>query len=158
MATKKIRTALFDRTIWADEVMIRAIRLGDAVNARLSLFFAEYGLTILQFNVLRILYVQDENNEGIPAGNIKDLLIVRGPDVTRLLDRLEKADFIERLRHAGDRRVVKVRLTRAGTALVEKVHEPLIQHNIELLSGITEKELKTIARQLSRVQETLAKH
>lgn len=156
MVTKtKKRTALFDKTVWADEVVIRAVRLGDAINARMSEFFAGYGLTILQFNVLRILYVQDENKEGIPAGSIGEWLIVRGPDVTRLLDRLEKAGLVERLRHPGDRRVVKVRLTRAGTALVEKIQAPLIKHNQGMLSDISEKDLKTIAAELGRVLDIL---
>jgi len=152
---RKTRSALFAKTVWADEVVIRAVRLGDAITARMAQFFAEYGLTTLQYNVLRILYVQDETGEGIPAGAINSLLIMRGPDTTRLLDRLEKAKLVERLRDAGDRRVVKVRLTRAGTALVENIHQPLVQHNIDMLAGISQKDLKTIAGELSRVLDTL---
>jgi len=70
MSTKpKSRTSVCNETIRAGEVVIRAMSPGDAITARRPQSFVEYGLTILQFNVLRMLHVQDENPEAIPAGS-----------------------------------------------------------------------------------------
>jgi len=121
-----------------------------------SVFFASHGLTTLQYNVLRILYVRDADGEGLPIGTIGSGLMVRGPDVTRLVDRLERAGLVERFRPGDDRRVVKVRLTRRGTALAEKVHAPLVQHNRDLLGRISQTDLEQLARLLGRALDALA--
>jgi DNA-binding MarR family transcriptional regulator len=149
------RKALFTETVWADEVVIRAIRLGDALSIALSLFFAEHGLTVLQYNVLRILYVRDPQGEGLPVGTVGAGLMVRGPDVTRLVDRLERGGLVERVRRPEDRRVVRVRLTRAGVARVEEVHGPLVKRNVKLLAHVPEKDLERIARDLARILDGL---
>jgi DNA-binding MarR family transcriptional regulator len=151
----KARAALFTETVWADEVVIRAIRLGSALAMHLSGVFAEHGLTALQYNVLRILYVRDPEHVGLPTGTIGAGLMVRGPDVSRLLDRLAKAKLIERIHSAEDRRVVKVRLTPGGAALVEKVHAPLVKRNVELLAHVPAKDLERLAKEMTRVLEGL---
>ena len=56
---RKRRTALFDAPEWADTVAIRVMLVGDAILKRLTAFLAKYGITPLQFNVLRILYVRE---------------------------------------------------------------------------------------------------
>jgi DNA-binding MarR family transcriptional regulator len=105
--------------------------------------------------VLRILYVRDAEGEGLPTGEVGAGLMFRGPDVTRLVDRLEKAGLVDRFRAPGDRRVVRVRLTRAGTALVEKVHDPLVEHNRELFARMSERDLERLARLLARALDAL---
>jgi MarR family multiple gene transcriptional regulator MgrA len=154
--SKRSRTALFTEPDWADAVTVGAIRLGDAITARASVFFAEYGLTVAQYNVLRILYVRDPEGEGLTVGAIGTVLTARVPDVTRFLDRLEKAGSLERVRQDDDRRVVKVRLTHAGTRLVEKVHPPLIAHNRAMLARLSESTLKRIATDLEKLLGGLA--
>lgn len=154
MATKN-RTALIHDPVHADDVVVRTTRLADALAANVGPLFAEYGLTMPQFNILRILYVQDPELEGLPTGSIRERLLVRGPDVTRLIDRIEKAGLVERVRSAEDRRVVNVRLTEAGTDLVEEIHEPLMQHNRELFATIPESDLEQLAELLSRALKAL---
>jgi DNA-binding MarR family transcriptional regulator len=154
-STKRRRTALFKETDWADTVAVRAMRFGSALIMRMTVFCEEFGLTPLQYNVLRILYVRDEDGEGLPVGVIGDGLVVRGPDVTRLLDRLEKAGLIERIRLTGDRRVVRVRLTRAGFALVERVHGPLVAHHNALLAHLSRADLERMAGDLAKAMAGL---
>ena len=152
---KTTRTALFEKPVPADDVVIRCVRLADAISARLSLFFADYDLTVLQYNVLRILYVRDEHGEGLPIGQVASRLLVRGPDVTRLVDRLERAGFVSRFRSPDDRRVVRVKLTHAGTDRVEEVHGPLIEHNQELLAKMSNSNLERLAKLLSLTLESI---
>lgn len=148
---------MFDKTIWADEVVIHSIRVGAAIMSHLNLFFEQFGVTPTQFNLLRIVYVRDENGEGVPAGTIGPRLLARIPDVSRMIDRLEKQGLLERVRGEGDRRVVRVRLTESGMDLVEKVHNPLIQHNVKLLSHLRAKdeELERLAAALRELANAL---
>jgi DNA-binding MarR family transcriptional regulator len=79
-------------------------------------------LSSTQYNVLRILR---GSPEGLPCGEIAARMITRDPDVTRLLDRLEKRELIGRCREAKDRRTVKARITADGLKLLDRLDEPV---------------------------------
>jgi len=159
MASKKRkRTKLMKHQIAADRVVVQCVRVADVIGSTLSLFFAEHGLTVLQFNVLRILYVQDAGREGLPTGYIASRLLTRGPDVTRLVDRLLKLGLVERIASAEDRRVVRVRLTDAGFDLVESVHDPLMKHNRALFAGVAESDLERLAELLEVAGQALSRN
>jgi DNA-binding MarR family transcriptional regulator len=153
----KRRAALFDAPDWADTVAIRAMRLGDALITRMAVLLTEFGITPLQYNVLRILYVRDAVGEGLPIGTIGGALLTATPDVSRLIDRLEKLGYLERVRKEDDRRVVRVRLTKQGFDMVEKIHRPLIAHHNALLAGVPKPELERIAGDLERLFGELSK-
>ncbi len=152
-ARKRRRTALFDKPVPADEVVLHVLRLADVITTGLSVLFAEYGLTMQQFNALRILYVQDPAAQGFPSGAIGSRLVSRVPDVTRLFDRLVNNGLVERFRSETDRRVVLVRLTPKGIDVVERVHEPLLDHNRKLLAHRSDAQLARLSRAL---EQTLA--
>ena len=79
-----------------------------------------HDLSETQYNVLRILRgAATTPDGGLPCSEVGARLITHDPDVTRLLDRLEKRDLVQRARGDTDRRVVLVRITPAGTALLE---------------------------------------
>ena len=81
-------------------------------------------LSTTQYNVLRILRGAPE---GLPCGEIASRMITRDPDVTRLLDRMEKRGLISRARESRDRRMVLARITPEGLKLVDRLDEP-VQH------------------------------
>lgn len=83
------------------------------------------GLSVTQFNVLRIL--RGSGTQGLTCGEIGARLISKDPDVTRLLDRLEKLGWVERARSEQDRRVVLTRLSPEGRALVGRFDTPLAE-------------------------------
>jgi DNA-binding MarR family transcriptional regulator len=156
-SSKKRRTALFDAPDWADTVAVRAMMLGDALVTAMTLLLADFGVTPLQYNVLRILYVRDEDHEGLPVGTIGGALVSATADVSRLIDRLEKMAYLERVRDGEDRRVVKVRLTKQGFATVERIHGPLVSHHNALLARIPKADLEQIAGDLGRILAQLPK-
>lgn len=78
-----------------------------------------YGLTGTQFNVLRIL--KGAGADGLCGREIGERMINRVPDVPRLLDRLEKAELISRLRDREDRRHVTARITEKGKKLIDEI-------------------------------------
>ncbi len=153
---KNRRAARVDAPDWADVVSVRAVRLGDMIFTRMTALLSEFGITPLQYNVLRILYVRDAAGEGLPIGVIGGALVTATPDVSRLIDRLEKLGCIERVRKAEDRRVVNVRLTEEGIALQERIHGPVIAHHNAILAQIPKADLERIAGDLARVLEQFA--
>ena len=79
-------------------------------------------LSATQYNVLRILR---GSPAGLPCGEIASRMITRDPDVTRLLDRLEKRALISRCRETKDRRTVMARMTPEGLILLARLDEPV---------------------------------
>lgn len=149
----RARTALMDPIPVTEQVVIGIMRAGWALESRLDKFASTWGITLMQFNVIRICYVRDPENLGIPSGTIGAALAKRVPDVSRLLDRLVKAGLIERAPAPDDRRVVLIRLTTKGFDLVEKIHAPLLEHNRALFEHLTEAEQQRLANGLARAFE-----
>src|ERR1700736_2000172 len=79
-------------------------------------------LSATQYNVLRILR---GSPEGLPCGEIASRMITRDPDITRLLDRLERRGLISRCRETKDRRMVMARITPDGLKLLGGLDEPV---------------------------------
>lgn len=93
--------------------------------------FRPHGLTGAQYNVLNILAATPE---GISQRELGDLLVVDRSNVTGLLDRLEKAQWVQREDDSSDRRVYRVSLTPEGLALWAKVH-PLYLDVVQQITG-----------------------
>src|SRR5437899_12053949 len=79
-------------------------------------------LSATQYNVLRILR---GSPDGLPCGEIASRMITRDPDVTRLLDRLEKRGLISRFSDTKDRRTVIGKITAEGLKLLARLDEPI---------------------------------
>ena len=79
-------------------------------------------LSPTQYNVLRILRGAPE---GLSCGEIAGRMITRDPDVTRLLDRMEKRGLISRCRETKDRRMVMTRITTDGLRLLARLDDPV---------------------------------
>src|SRR5712692_6120038 len=98
------------------------LRTTDMLSRGLVQVLKTEGLSATQYNVLRILRGAPE---GLPCGEIASRMITRDPDVTRLLDRLEKRDLISRCRETKDRRMVVARITPQGLKLLARLDEPV---------------------------------
>lgn len=81
------------------------------------------GLSTSQYNILRILRGAGETGHACNA--IAERLVVKAPDITRLLDKLEKQNLITRQREQHDRRVVTARISQTGVALLDKLEPSL---------------------------------
>lgn len=134
----------------AQEAFLNLVRAHEKLYAQLQQFFAEHGVTLQQFNVLRILYVRDDGL-GLSCHEIGERLLNRVPDITRLLDRLEKAGLVDRFRSKLDRRVVLTRLTDEGHDLVERIHPALMTEHDLRLSHLAPEEIEQLNRLLRRV-------
>lgn len=108
-----------------------------------------YGLTHDQYNVLRIL--RGAEPDGLPRFAIAERLIDRAPDVTRLLDRLQREQWVERTRSPEDRRLSVSRITRRGLELLAVVDPEIRAVHERLASGLTQTDVRQLRRLLSRL-------
>ena len=92
------------------------------LSRRLSVVMKAEDLSSNQYNILRILRGAPG---GLPCGEIGNRMITRDPDITRLLDRLEKRTLIARCRETRDRRTVRAKITPDGLKLLARMDEPV---------------------------------
>jgi DNA-binding MarR family transcriptional regulator len=105
-----------------EQAFLELLRTTDLLSRGLARILKTEDLSSTQYNVLRILRGAPE---GLPCGEIANRMITRDPDVTRLLDRLEKRGLISRNREEKDRRTVLARITPAGLKLLAGLDEPI---------------------------------
>lgn len=100
------------------EAVMSLFVAADTVRQRFDKVCAEYGITHTQYNILRIL--KSAYPGGYPRCEIMVRMIERAPDTTRLLDRLEQQDLVERVRSAEDKRLSIARITQKGLVLLDE--------------------------------------
>jgi DNA-binding MarR family transcriptional regulator len=98
-----------------------------------------------QYNVLRILR---GSPEGLPCGEIASRMITRDPDITRLLDRLEKRNLVSRCRETKDRRMVMTRITTDGLKLLSRLDEPIEEAHRKQLGHLGRERLRALSELL----------
>lgn len=106
----------------------------------------ENHLSLPLYNILRILRGQKGN--GLSCTEISERMVTRDSDITRLIDRLEKAEFVRRERSTTDRRVVLTSITGAGAALLERLDAPMLALHRETLGHLSRTDLKDLNRLL----------
>jgi DNA-binding MarR family transcriptional regulator len=112
-----------------------------------------HDLTPAQYNTLRIL--RGAGPDALTCGDIGERLVSPGPDVTRLLDRLEQRGLVERLRDTGDRRVVRARITEKGLGLLAELDEPVESILGRLLGHLGKARLRTFVDLLGEARERI---
>jgi DNA-binding MarR family transcriptional regulator len=104
-------------------IFVALLKTADTLGQEAEQLFKSVGLTGAQYNVLRIL--RGAEPEGLPCSAIADRMISHDPDMTRLLDRMEKRGLITRERQTDDRRVVKTRITPQALSLLKTLDQPV---------------------------------
>ena len=106
-----------------ERIFITLLKVADALGQEAEQLTRTAELTGTQYNVLRILRGAEPG--GLACRGIGDRMITHDPDITRLLDRMEKRGLITRERQKDDRRVVKTRITPHGLALLKPLDQPM---------------------------------
>jgi DNA-binding MarR family transcriptional regulator len=138
-----------------EEAFIAILRTADKLQQLLLELLKPHGLSPTQFNALRIL--RGAGEAGLPCSEIGERMINHDPDITRLLDRLEQRDFVERRRDQKDRRVHIARITRQGLEILKTLDRPIEQFHRDLMPQMGEANLKSLIRLLEKVRETSEK-
>jgi len=134
------------------EVFLNLMRTADALSRGVEEILKLAGLSHTQYNVLRIL--RGAGEQGLCCREVADRMITRDPDITRLLDRLERRGLLTRGRDSNDRRVITVRITTAGQKLLSNLDGPLSKHNRNLLSHMDEGDLRKLLELLEAARES----
>jgi DNA-binding MarR family transcriptional regulator len=133
-----------------EQVSIAIIRKADALMQVVTDLLKPHGLSSTQYNVLRIL--RGAGAAGASCKEISRKLIARDPDVTRLMDRLEKRGLLRRDRAKEDRRVVTHQLTPEGLALVKELDEPIQNFHRTAMRGVKAENLQTLLSILEEIR------
>jgi DNA-binding MarR family transcriptional regulator len=128
-----------------EAVFLDLLRTSDVLSRSLDMVLKTHHLSANQYNVLRILR---GSPEGLPCGEIASRMITRDPDVTRLVDRLEKRNLISRCRETEDRRMVMVRITTEGLRLLGRLDEPVEKAHRKQLGHMGRERLRSLTELL----------
>src|SRR5204863_7568328 len=99
------------------------MRTTDLVRRQIAAVAEPHGITLQQYNVLRIL--RGAGAEGLPTLEIAGRMIEQAPGVTRLLDRLQAKSLVRRQRSAEDRRQIRCWITPAGLDLLDRLESAM---------------------------------
>ena len=110
-----------------------------------------YGLTPTQYNALRIL--RGAEPEGLCRNEVRDRLIARVPDATRLLERLEEMELVVRAREGDDRRYVRARITGAGLELLATLDPVILELHRRQLGHLGERKLRALVELLAEARD-----
>ena len=114
-----------------DEAAFNLMIAADYVQTKIDRFCAEFGITRGQYNVLMIL--RGAGAEGHPRGEIAERMLEKAPDVTRIIDRLEKQDLVLRDRSSEDKRQSITRISEKGLELLIEM-QPKVDETRDFLA------------------------
>jgi MarR family transcriptional regulator, organic hydroperoxide resistance regulator len=133
-----------------EETSVALLRTADQLAWRGAEMFKQHGLSPTQYNALRIL--RGAGTKGLACSEIGERMINRDPDITRLIDRLERRGLVARSREQKDRRVITTRITDAGLDILKKLDRPVEEFHRQLLGPMGERRLRSLLRLLETVR------
>jgi len=139
----------------AEEAVVTLLRTTDVLRRRLGQVVEPRGITLQQYNVLRIL--RGAGNEGLPTLEIAARMLEQTPGITRLIDRLEAKGLVARERSSDDRRCVYCRITAAGLQLLSALDAPLRATIHRTFHAVNKQELARLVDSLDRLRDEARK-
>jgi DNA-binding MarR family transcriptional regulator len=128
------------------KALLNLIYTANWINSQQNTFFKPFGISPQQFNILRILRGSDTP---LKVNTIKERMLERAPNATRLMDKLCDKDLIERIACPEDRRVVHIQITNSGLSLLEKIDKNMKE---DYLENLTEKEANQLSDLLDKIR------
>jgi DNA-binding MarR family transcriptional regulator len=133
-----------------EDVFVNLLQTADALMRATEGVLKAADVLPAQYNVLRILR---GSPDGLPCSEIAKRMISRDPDITRLLDRMEKRGLISRERGTADRRVVFTRITPEGLGVLAELDGPVREIHRRKLGHLGEERLQKLVKLLQIARE-----
>lgn len=133
-----------------EEVFLNLARSYEYLLQGLSELFRAFNLSTTQYNILRIL--RGAGEEGLNCTEAAQRMVSHDPDITRLLDRLETRNLIERMRLSSDRRVVVAKITAAGLALLAQLDQPMLDLHATQMERLKPEQLEELIGLLEQLR------
>jgi DNA-binding MarR family transcriptional regulator len=134
----------------ADEAVVTLLRTADKLRTTLSAVVDPHGITLQQYNVLRIL--RGAGEAGLPTLEIAARMIEHNPGITRLLDRLEAKKLVRRERCPEDRRQVLCHATALALRTLAAIDGPLEQAGGRALAALERPRVNELVRLLDAIR------
>jgi DNA-binding MarR family transcriptional regulator len=134
------------------EAYLSVVRTTSTLTDQVEDLLKPYGISGTQFNVLRILRGAGEG--GLCRNELRDRMLTRMPDMTRLLDRMEEAGLVTRSRERDDRRMVLTRISDRGRELLKQVDRPVSELHRQQLARLTDTQLRSLIDLLEKLRES----
>ena len=131
------------------EAVLNIIAASSVLRDKQNSILQAHGLSAQQYNILRILKGGPE--KGLPRCDIYDRMVEKAPDITRLIDRLEKAQFVVRIRSTNDRRQSIARITQKGINKLEELKSCMEDHEQSIEKIFTKQDIKSIKMISSKI-------
>lgn len=131
------------------ELHIAIVKAATRLMNEFSALLKPADLSLSQYNVLRIL--RGAGPEGATCGQVIERLIQRDPDVTRLIDRLERRGLTDRSRDPKDRRVVRTRITEAGLELLASLDDVINDMHHRHVGHLSDRKLGDLRKLIEEV-------
>ncbi len=134
------------------EATLAIMRTSDLLENRLARLLRKHGLTLTQYNVLRIL-----RGEGkpMPCLEVADRMIQVAPAITRVVDQLLKLKLIAKTQSEEDRRVFMIKLRPAAIRLLSRLDKPVLDLHASLLKGASRSDLSALNRILAAIRDEI---
>jgi DNA-binding MarR family transcriptional regulator len=136
------------------EVYLSILRTASELSYAVDQFFGQFDITQSQYNVLRIL--RGAGADGLCRNEISERMVTATPDMTRLLDRMEKAGWVTRKRAEDDRRQVSTHITKSGMELLARLEKPTGDFVTPIFAGTTISDLKTVLKVNDQIRTKLS--
>ena len=130
--------------------VVSLFRTTDLLRRRTATVVEPSGITLQQFNVLRIL--RGGGEDGLPTLDVADRMVEQTPGVTRLLDRLEAKGLVRRQRCPKDRRQHLCWITAQGRDVLAALDRPIVESSEDNLKGLSPGDQETLLRLLNVIR------
>ena len=134
------------------EAYLNLLRTAALLSDSFEQVLRPWDITGAQYNVLRIL--RGAEPDGLCRNDVRDRMLTRMPDMTRLLDRMEQAELVSRARDSEDRRQVSTRITSKGRRLLEKLDAAVADEHRRRLGHLSKAQLGQLIELLSACRES----
>ena len=138
-------------TSQAIKAMLNTVYTASKLQERQIALLKPYKINDQHYNILRIL--KGKKGKAASPGQIKEVLIFSRGDLTRLIDKLVKLNFVVRKHNKNDRRGVEITISTKGAELIEKIEQEFINKRVYDFN-ITEKEAQQLNTLLDKLRES----
>jgi DNA-binding MarR family transcriptional regulator len=135
------------------EALLSVLRTAAVLEHHFSEVLKPYGITHTQYNVLRIL--RGAGTTGLCGREVAERLVSKVPDISRLLDRMEEMQLVDRERDPADRRHVTARISSKGVRVLEQTTPPLAAVERTRFAGLEPERVKLLIESLAQIRERL---
>ncbi len=133
-----------------EEALLNIIRTADALTRDFEDMLKPHGLTATQYNLLRIL--RGAGKPGATCSEIGERMVTKDPDITRLVDRMEKRGLVKRSRDGRDRRVVTTSITAEGLRKLDDLEAPVNKLPVQRFQGLSRQEILELIHSLETIR------